>query len=712
MGKKISTKGKKKKIKDPAFGDPGLYINRELSWIQFNSRVLEEALDHGNPLLERVKFLSIFANNLDEFFMVRVSGLRGQLLSGSQDISADGMTPAEQLIAIRQELVSLLDKQAECWEKDLLPGLKDACIHILNYEDLNENQCSYLREYFEREIFPVLTPLAFDPAHPFPHISNLSLNLAVVVKDLEGDDRFARLKVPDTLPRFLNLPDETADGSDIESLTKPQVYRLVPIEQVIASNLEHLFPGLDIHSVYPFRITRDADIEIEVDEADDLLTTIEEEVEQRHFGITVRLEVESSMPERIRNILIKNLKIEPYLVYTTHSMIGMSDLMQITKIERPDLKDPVLVPALPAIFTSSPDIFALIRRRNILFYHPYDSFNPVVDFIRQAAKDPDVLAIKQTLYRTGLNSPFFDAFMEARSEGKQVAVLLEVKARFDEETNITWARKLEDEGVHVVYGLVGMKVHAKMCMVVRREKNGIVRYVHMSTGNYNTITSRIYADLGYFTCDPVIGADVSDLFNALTGYSAKEDYRSLIVAPGSMRREILFRIEREIKRQVEFGDGYLAFKMNALVDSIIIQALYRASQAGVRIDLNVRGICCLRPGLPGVSENITVNSIVGRFLEHSRIYYFRNGGEDEILLGSADMMPRNLDRRVEILFPVTDEKIKEILVRDILGVHLRDNVKARRLNADGSYTRLRPLDGEKPVDSQQWLLKHKGSWIR
>jgi polyphosphate kinase len=711
MGKKPSTRRKKKKIKDGTGSDPGLFINRELSWIQFNSRVLDEALDIRNPLLERVKFLSIFANNLDEFFMVRVSGLRGQLLSGSQDISPDGLTPAEQLIAIRHALISLFEKQATCWNSDLLPKLKGACIHILSYEDLNDQQRAYLREYFEREIFPILTPLAFDPAHPFPHISNLSLNLAVVVKDIEGDDRFARLKVPDTLPRFLNLPEEETDGSDVESLTKPQIYCLVPIEQVIASNLDLLFPGLEIHSVYPFRITRDADIEIEVDEAADLLTTIEEEVEMRHFGITVRLEVESTMPERIRNILIKNLKLDPYLVYTTDSMIGMSDLMQITKIERPDLKDPVLVPALPAIFTSSPDIFSLIRKRNILLYHPYDSFTPVVDFIRQAAKDPDVLAIKQTLYRTGQNSPFFDAFMEARSEGKQVAVLLELKARFDEETNITWARKLEDEGVHVVYGLVGMKVHAKMCMVVRRERDGIVRYVHMSTGNYNTFTSRVYADIGYFTCNPVIGEDVSDLFNALTGYSAKEDYRSLLVAPGSMRKEMLFRIEREIERQVKNGDGYLAFKMNALVDTTIIQALYRASQAGVRVDLNVRGICCLRPGLPGISDNITVDSIVGRFLEHSRIYYFRNGGEDEILLGSADMMPRNLDRRVEILFPVTNPHLKEILFRDILGIHLKDNVKARRLNADGSYIRLSPAEGEKAVDSQLWLLQHKGSWV-
>jgi polyphosphate kinase len=424
----------------------------------------------------------------------------------------------------------------------------------------------------------------------------------------------------------------------------------------------------------------------------------------------VRLEIDNDMPERVRDILVTNLRLAPYQVYTVDGPIGAADLMELTRVERPDLKDKPFQPAVPPALTTEESIFSVIKRRNILLYHPYDSFNPVVDFVREAARDPDVLAIKQTLYRVGPNSPIVAALMKARENGKQVAVLVELKARFDEENNIVWARALERAGVHVVYGLVGLKTHAKICLVIRRERDGITRYVHMATGNYNGVTARIYTDLGYFTSDSTLGAEASRLFNALTGYSHQDDYDKLLVAPGMMRQQILGRIEREIKRHREHGDGYLAFKMNQLVDKACIQALYRASQAGVKVDLQVRGICCLRPGVPGVSENITVTSIVGRFLEHPRIFYFRNGGEEEILLGSADLMPRNLDRRVEQVFPVEDARLRDALRDQILSVHLKDNVQNRRLLPDGSYERVCPQDGEPELNSQLWMLEHRGIW--
>jgi polyphosphate kinase len=691
--------------------DPSLYINRELSWLEFNRRVLEEALDERHPLLERVKFLSIFSNNLDEFFMIRVSGLRRQLAAGTLKTPPEGMTPAEQLAAIRRELLPELARQSDCWHFDLLPKLKQAGIEVMDYDDLKRKQRKLMRRYFEREIFPVLTPLAFDPGHPFPHISNLSMNLAVVVNDPLHGERFARLKVPSTLPRLLRIPSEEK-AEDYERLGLGEVMsnNFVWLEQVVTANLDMLFPGLDIVAAYPFRVTRDADQEIEEDEAADLLATIEESVRMRHFGSAVRLEVDHNMADRVRDILITNLRLAPYQVYTSDGPIGMADLMQLTRVDRPDLKDRPFQPAMPPPLATEESIFSVIRRRNILLYHPYDSFTPVVDFVREAARDPDVLAIKQTLYRVGPNSPIVAALMKARENGKQVAVLVELKARFDEENNIVWARALERAGVHVVYGLVGLKTHAKICLVIRRERDGITRYVHMATGNYNGVTARIYTDIGYFTNDSALGAEASYLFNALTGYSHNDEYSKLLVAPGAMREQILDRIEREIKRHQEHGDGYLAFKMNQLVDKACIQALYRASQAGVKVDLQVRGICCLRPGVPGVSENVTVTSIVGRFLEHPRIYYFRNGGEEEILLGSADLMPRNLDRRVEQLFPIEDPRLRDALRDHILGIHLKDNVQARRLLPDGSYKRLHPQDGESELDSQLWMLEHRGIW--
>ncbi|MBN1660208.1 MAG: polyphosphate kinase 1 [Anaerolineae bacterium] len=691
--------------------DPRLFINRELSWLEFNRRVLEEALDERHPLLERVKFLAIFSSNLDEFFMIRVSGLRRQMEAHVVDTPPDGMTPSEQLMAIRQEILPMLDQHAECWHGDLLPKLTAAGINILRYDDLKRRQRRLLRRHFEREIFPVLTPLAFDPGHPFPHISNLSINLAVVLGDPRYGERFARLKVPAMFRRLVRIPsEEKAESYESLGLIDDSYSNFVWLEEVIAANLDLLFPGMEVVAAHPFRVTRDADPEIEEDEAADLLATIQESVQKRHFGLAVRLEVDDSMPDQIRDILVRNLRLAPYQVYTRDAPLGMADLWELMDIKRPDLKDPPFQPAIPLPLTTDESIFSLLRRKEVLLYHPYDSFAPVVDFLRAAAEDPDVLAIKQTLYRVGPDSPIVAALMKARENGKQVAVLVELKARFDEENNIVWARALEQAGVHVVYGLVGLKTHTKLLLVVRRERDGIRRYVHLSTGNYNDVTARVYSDIGFFTSDPDLAADVSDLFNVLTGYSYKQEYRKLLVAPGCMRQQVVDRINREIEHHKGDGSGYLAFKMNAIVDKKVIQALYRASQAGVKVDLQVRGICCLRPGVPGISDNIVVTSIVGRFLEHPRIYYFHNGGDEEILLGSADLMPRNLDRRVEQLFPIEDPDLRESVYEHILRVHLADNMQSRRLLPDGTYERIRPLDGQPELNSQFWMIEHRGLW--
>jgi polyphosphate kinase len=602
-------------------------------------------------------------------------------------------------------LAAQLPRAAECWTTDLQPKLEQAGIKVSSYSSLGASQRAFLRRYFSEEIFPVLTPLAFDPAHPFPHISNLSLNLAVVVKDSKLGESFARVKVADTFSRLVPVPDE-AGVERLEGLGLAQVLvtTYVWLEEVIAANLDLLFPGLEVVASYPFRITRDADLEIKSDEAADLLSNIEELVELRHWGSVVRLEIDRNTPDRIRDVLIRNLELAPYQVYQQSEPLGFANLMELTRIDRADLKYPPQIPSLPPALAKKESIFDVVQREDVLLYVPYDSFLPVVDFVREAAADPNVLAIKQTLYRVGANSPIVDALMEARQNGKQVAVLLELQARFDEENNIAWARALEDEGVHVVYGVLGLKTHAKVCMVVRREGDEIRRYVHLGTGNYNAVTARIYADLSYFTCDPLIGSDVSDLFNALTGYSRKDAYRRLLVAPGSMRKELLARIEREIKRQEAHHDGYIAFKINSLVDKECIQALYRASRAGVKIDLQVRGICCLRPGVPGLSETISATSIVGRFLEHTRIFYFRNGGDEEVLIGSADLMPRNLDRRVEVLFPITSSELKRTIIDRVLKVHLMDTAQARKYRADGTYEVLPVADESRRFNSQEWLI--------
>jgi polyphosphate kinase len=684
---------------------PSLYLNRELSWLQFNLRVLEEAENTKHPLLERVKFLAIFATNLDEFFMVRVSGLRRQIAGGAGETPPDAMTPSEQMLAICRDLTVQLERHEACWKHDLLPKLREAGVHVLRINELDQQERDILRQYFIRDIFPTLTPLAIDTTHPFPHISNLSFNLAVVVKDPERGECFARVKLPDGFRRLVSIPGQDHGApkkTELEGSRKIQ--RFVWLEELVADNLDLLFPGLDIVASYPFRVTRDAEVTIKEDEAPDLITAVEEQLELQDFSSPVRLEIDETTPQHIADILAKKLQLPSYLVYTGDDPIGMAGVMELTSLERPDLKDSPFQPSVPALLTKPGGILNAVRQQDVLLYHPYDSFMPVVDFVREAASDPNVLAIKQTLYRVNPRSPIVDALMEARVNGKQVAVLVELKARFDEENNIEWARKLEDEGVHVIYGVRGLKTHTKLCLVVRRDADGLRRYVHLGTGNYNVVSSRIYTDLSYLTCDPVIGADVSDLFNALTGYSRKKSYERLLVAPTALRREILDRIDREIHHHRERGGGYLSFKMNALVDKPCIQALYRASQAGVKIDLQVRGICCLRPGISGVSETITVRSVVGRFLEHARIYYFQNAGQHEVLLGSADLMPRNLDRRVEVLFPVLHPQWRDIIINEILRVGLQDNVQARELLQDGSYRRIHPLDGAPPMNSQEWLL--------
>ena len=683
-----------------------LYINREVSWTRFNRHVLDEARDESHPLLERVKFLAIFANNLDEYFMVRVSGLQRQLEKGVLKSPPDGMTPQQQLEAIRQMLLPDLSMLYDTWHKDILPKLATAGIYIHLYTDLPDRQKEQMRKYFIDEIFPVLTPLVFDSAHPFPFISNRSLNLAIVVRNQNNKDFFARVKVPTNLfSRLIKIPPENSGESGGDASV-----HYVYLEDLISANLDKLFPGMEVIASSPFRITRDADIDIEVDDASDLLTTVEEVMEQRARGKPVRIELECSMHDGICHMLEKKLGVTPNMLYRVGHPIGMADLMQLLALDRPDLKDIPFQPSLPSDLAEGTDIFSAIRHHDILLYHPYDSFSPVVNFLRQAAYDPDVLAIKMTLYRVGSKSPIVNALLEARENGKDVAALIELKARFDEENNIGWARALENEGVHVVYGVVGLKVHAKLCMVVRREKDGIRRYLHLGTGNYNATTSRIYTDFGLFTCDKEKGDDVANVFNLLTGYARITNYQKLLVAPVTLRNEIIDRIDREIAHHQERGDGHIIFKMNALIDPLCIAALYRASQAGVKVDLQVRGICCLRPGITGVSENITVTSIVGRFLEHARIYYFHNGGNEEVFLGSADLMPRNLDRRVEILFPIENIQNRNAIISTILPVQLQDTIKSRLLKSDGSYERRKPSEAMPALNAQSWLVDHRGSW--
>ncbi len=709
---------KSKKSATPInLNDPQYYLNRELSWLEFNSRVLHEAFDQRTPLLERLKFLAIFTSNLDEFFMVRVAGLKQQVEAKVSLLSPDGRTPQQQLDDIRFTLSPQATKQHQHFEQVLRPLLANHRIHILDYIDLTQRQRNYLDNYFEEQIFPVLTPLAVDPSHPFPYISNLSLNLAVVVKNPETDEEFfARVKVPSVLPRFLPLPPELG----IQHNGQPAHWTGVPLEQAIAHNLYSLFPGMNIQEYHPFRITRDADLALEEDEADDLLLAIEQELRKRRMGGSpVRLEIQPQTPDPVRSRLLQDLELTESDVYEVEGLLGLRDLMYFISLPLPELKEPprqsVVPPRLqwlrePNISSDIPeleegkDFFAVIREKDLLVHHPYQSFSAtVVRFITHAAHDPHVLAIKMTLYRTSGDSPIVNALITAAENGKQVSVLVELKARFDEENNIYWARRLERVGVHVVYGLVGLKTHCKTVMVVRREKDRMRRYVHIGTGNYNQKTARLYTDLGLFSCREELGADITDLFNFLTGYSRQKSYRQLLVAPVNMRDRFLALIHREIENAQQGFTGRIVAKMNALVDPQIIATLYAASRAGVQIDLIVRGVCCLRPGLKDISDNIRVVSIVGRFLEHSRLFYFYNNAQEEIYIGSADWMRRNLDRRVEVITPVNDLDIAKDL-QEILGIMLADNRQAWDLQPNGNYIQRRPGDDAPETNSQKTLI--------
>jgi polyphosphate kinase len=685
---------------------PVLYLNRELSLLEFQRRVLEEAHDETKPLLERIKFLAIFGSNMDEFFMVRVSGIRKMVEAHIMETSPDGATPPDQLAAIRKLSHELLNEAQRYYQRKILPKLDKTGIHIIDYQKLNKVHKERADSYFKEVVYPVLTPLALDPGHPFPHISNLSLNLAIVIRDKKGNEKFARLKVPDTLPRL--LPIKRSSGGVRKDGTIPYQHYFVWLEQVIAANLHDLFPGMEVTAAHPFRIVRDADIEIQELEADDLLETMQQNIRKRKFGSVVQVAVYESMPENIRELLVDNLEVSRNDVYVLDSPLGLSGLWQLyNSVERHDLKDTPYKQRVPKAFknaTSASDIFDAIRNGNVLMHHPYDSFNPVVDFLNAAARDPQVLAIKQTLYRVGSNAPVVEALLEAAERGKQVAVLVELKARFDEESNISWARALEEVGVHVVYGLVGLKTHCKVTMVVRQEGEGIRRYLHLATGNYNALTSRIYEDIGLFTCDADMGADATDLFNYLTGYSTKQEYRKLLVAPVSLRKKLEKLILREIEHAQQGRKARLIFKANSLVDPHMIQLLYQASQAGVQVDLLVRGMCCLRPGIKGVSEHIRVISIVGRYLEHSRLFCFHNDGREEMYLGSADLMSRNLDHRVEVVFPVESKEHIKYLRHHVLETYLKDNTRARILQSNGTYTRLAPEAGKDIVDVQEKFM--------
>ncbi|MCH7772883.1 MAG: polyphosphate kinase 1, partial [Bacteroidetes bacterium] len=679
--------------------------NRDLSWVEFNKRVLDEALNPNLPLLEKVKFVSIFSSNLDEFYMIRISGLKEQIAANIHEPTIDGLTPIEQVRQIEKALKPMIKQLNDLWMNEIVPELKKHGVELLRFLEFSEVDRLKLRDYFTREIYPILTPLAFDPGRPFPYISNLSLNLAILIKKPNGENHFARVKIPNIIPRLLQvdniLKPEKKPGSNGKFNAK-----FIWLGDLIRENLDMLFPGMEVVEAHRFRITRDTDIELQEDEADDLLRVIEENIRQRRFGSVVRMEVASRMPEFMLDTLMENLRITRDDVHVLDGPIGLSDVMTLYKLPLHQLKEKPYYPVTPKIFEDEEDIFSTIKQRDVLLHHPYHSFIPVIEFIKQAARDPEVMAIKQTLYRVGTDSPIIKYLIEAAERGKQVAVLVELKARFDEENNIFWARELEKVGVHVVYGFVGLKTHAKMTLVVRKEFDGVKRYVHMATGNYNAITAKLYTDLGFFTCDEDICADVSDIFNYLTGYSKQKDFRKLIVAPVNMRNQMIEKIVREIENVKDGGDGKIMWKLNSLVDPAIISALYEASTLGVNIELIVRGICCLVPNVPGLSENIKVTSIVGRFLEHSRLFYFYNNGKEEFYLSSADMMPRNLDRRVEISFPIEDKRLQNELIRTLLKISLKDNTKSKFLTPDMSYEIIKSENGVKKINSQEWLMKH------
>lgn len=668
-----------------------LFLNRELSWLDFNDRVLQLAREPGIPLLERVKFLAIFNSNLDEFFMKRIGGLQRQRASRISELSADGKTADEQLADVHQRIRQLQQQQTELWQAELQPALEQAGVYIHTYESLNEIDRAQCDEYFARNVFPILTPLAVDSAHPFPFISNLSKSMGVLLEHpVRGESHFVRIKMPENLPRFVPL---TARN------------HFVPLEQVIGGNLKLLFPGMKVIEWQLFRVTRNADIEMDEEDADDLLEMVEQELRRRRLSHVVRLELPEAMSPAMRQFIIDGLEVDPRDVWTVRGPIDMDDLFSLAATDLPQHKFKPWVPHVPLrLMDDDLDIFSVIRQGDLLVHHPYECFASSVErFIKTAVDDPKVLAIKMTLYRTSSDSPFVPALIRAAEMGKQVAVLVEIKARFDEQRNVELAQKLEKAGVHVVYGLVGLKTHTKVAMVVRDEPDGLRTYVHIGTGNYNSKTAALYTDLGFFTCNPMITSDVIELFHYLTGRSLKRDYHKLLVAPVNMRDRFALKIRREIEHARDGKPARIVAKMNQLQDTRIIRMLYEASQAGVQVDLIVRGFCCLRPGVQGLSENIRVISILGRFLEHSRIFYFRNDGNEEYYIGSADWMVRNLDYRVEAITPIEDPALRATL-RDILDTLLADHGFAWQLDADGQWRRRPGEDGKPPAHAQERLM--------
>ncbi len=687
------------------------YISRELSWLEFNRRVLHEAIDQRTPLLERLKFLAIFSSNLDEYFMVRVAATKQQIEANVDKRTPDSRTPSEQLSAIGERLRPMIDQVHSYFQNVLRDELIANGIHLLNYEELSTEQTDYLDQYFKDQIFPVLTPLAVDPGHPFPYISNLSINLAVEIHDeTSAESHFARVKVPKVLPRFVQLPES------LENL-QSCYWTGVPMEQVIAHNIAALFPGMSVKDCYTFRITRNADLSVEEDEADDLMLAIEQELRKRRLGgSVVRMEIEKGMNGTMRATLLDQLSLSENDVYDVEGLLGLSDLMSFMALPINELKDNRWKPVTPATWKlaaqgEGEDVFSLIRRRDRLVHHPYQAFSGTVQaFITQAAIDPDVLAIKMTLYRTSGDSPIVNALIKAAENDKQVVALVELKARFDEENNINWARALERAGVHVVYGLMGLKTHTKVALVVRRETNMIRRYVHIGTGNYNPKTAKLYTDLGLMSCREDLGRDLTDLFNYLTGYSRQQSYKKLLIAPVDLRSRMTQFIQQETKNAQAGRPAHIVAKMNALVDANIITELYKASQSGVKIDLIIRGICCLRPGIKGLSENIKVVSVIGRFLEHSRIFYFHNDGDELFYIGSADWMPRNLDRRVEAVVPIEDPPLRSELAA-LLEICLKDNRQAWEMQSDGTYVQIQPEAGEDEISTHNILMEKALSQI-
>ena len=695
--------------------DAQWYLSRELSWLEFNRRVLHEALDERTPLLERLKFLAIFSSNLDEYFMVRVAATKQQIEAAGNKRTPDGRTPTEHLSDISARLRPMVVKIHSYFQNELRPTLFTNGIRLLNYDDLSPTQTDYLDRYFNEQIFPVLTPLAVDSGHPFPYISNLSLNLAVEIQD-KDESHFARVKVPKVLPRFVELPKTLyKDSQHVESADDsakvPCHWFGVPMEQVISHNIAALFPGMSVKSCFTFRITRNADLSVEEDEADDLMLAIEQELRKRRLGgSVVRMEIESGMNETMRATLMSELALTEEDVYTVEGVVGLADLMSFMSLPLSELKDDRWKPVVPSVWKSASsgegeDVFSIIRRRDRLVHHPYQAFSGTVQaFITQAALDPNVLAIKMTLYRTSGDSPIVNALIKAAENGKQVVALVELKARFDEENNINWARTLERSGVHVVYGLMGLKTHTKVALVVRRESKTIRRYVHIGTGNYNPKTANLYTDFGLLSCREELGIDLTDLFNYLTGYSRQQSYKKLLIAPVNLRSRITQFIRQEAAAVQAGKKGRIIAKMNSLVDAKIIKELYKASQAGVEIELIIRGICCLRPGVKGVSENIRVTSVIGRFLEHSRLFYFYNGGEELFYIGSADWMPRNLDRRVEALVPIEAPALQSELA-DLVEICLNDNRQSWLMQPDGMYVQRRPEEGEPNRSTHKVLMK-------